>query len=112
MIINVLMVFLTLTLKLKVKEFTSNISPTSSLASTPSRAVPEVVSTVGTKENKNSGKEKDRYGIDLAGMQMTRWVKVLSKYKPTETEIWGPSQELEFSDCPRMCAHQGNCHSD
>ena len=39
------------------------------------------------RRRKTGGKEKDRDGIDLAGMQMERWVKVISKYKPTETEI-------------------------
>ena len=45
---------------------------------------------------KNSEKEKDRDGIDLAGTRMKRWVKVLSKYKSTETEICGSSQGLEL----------------
>ena len=39
------------------------------------------------QEKENSKKGKDRDGIDLAGRQMKRWVKVLSKYKPSETEI-------------------------
>ena len=46
MIINVLIVLLTLTLKIKVKGFISNISPTSSLASMGSAAILEVVSVV------------------------------------------------------------------
>ena len=46
MIINVLMVLLTLTLKLTVKEFTSKISLTSSLAFMGSRVIPKVVSAL------------------------------------------------------------------
>ena len=48
------------------------------------------------QEGKNSEK-KDRGGIDLAGMQMKRWVKVLSKYKPMEREIGVLAKGLNFS---------------
>ena len=50
---------------------------------------------------KTNEKVKDRYRIDLAGTQMKRWVKVFSKYKPTETEIGVLAKGLNFSIAPQ-----------
>ena len=50
--------------------------------------------------NKHSENKKDKDGIDLAGMQMKRWVKVLSKYKPTQAELGVLAKGLNLSITP------------